>query len=259
MGTGCSASSTMATLLDQHRPGLTWKYYSPGANSIWTAPNLFHDTCQPNGNFSKCTGFDWKKNVDLVPEDVLADIGACNLRNVIWVIPRGQNSDHPGPNGNTGGPSWVSAIVNKIGQSSCTDNVNGNPLTYWQDTAIVVTWDDWGGFYDHEPPTLLSVPQQGQGDYQYGFRVPLLVISAYTPPAYVDNGRYDFGSILRFVQQNFGIPEGALGFADQRATTDLTSFFNLKLGPRRFNPTKAPLGEEFFLHDKRPMEPPDTD
>jgi len=103
------------------------------------------------------------------------------------------------------------------------------------------------------------VPQQGQGDYQYGFRVPLLVISAYTPPAYVDNGRYDFGSILRFVQQNFGIPEGALGFADQRATTDLTSFFNLKLGPRRFNPIKAPLGEEFFLHDKRPMEPPDTD
>jgi phospholipase C len=259
MGTGCSTSNTMATLLEQHKPSLSWKYYTPGANNIWTAPNLFEQTCHPNGNFSKCTGQDWKRNVDLVPADVLTDIGSCNLRNVVWVIPTGQNSDHPGPKGNTGGPSWVSAIINKIGQSSCTDNVNGNQLTYWQDTAIFVTWDDWGGWYDHEPPTLLSIPQQGQGDYQYGFRVPLLVVSAYTPTGYVDNGRYDFGSILRFVEQNFGIAEGALGFADERATTDLTSFFNLKLGSRRFNQIKAPLGEKFFLNDKRPMEPPDTD
>jgi phospholipase C len=258
MGTGCFTTNTMATLLEQHKPSLSWKYYSPGANNIWTAPNLFQDICHPNGNFKKCTGPEWKKNVDLNPTDVLTDIGACNLRSVIWVIPTGQNSDHPGK-GNTGGPSWVASIINKIGQSSCTDNVNGNQLTYWQDTAIFVTWDDWGGWYDHEPPTLLSVPQQGQGDYQYGFRVPLLVVSAYTPQGYVDNDRYDFGSILRFVEQNFGIPEGALNFADQRASTDLTSFFNLKLAPRRFNPTKAPLGEEFFLHDKRPMEPPDTD
>jgi phospholipase C len=259
MGTGCFTPNTMATLLDTHQPSLSWKYYSPGANNIWTAPNLFKDICHPNGNFTKCTGPEWKKNVDLKPADVLTDIGACNLRNVIWVIPAGQNSDHPGPKGNTGGPSWVSSIVNKIGESSCTDNVNGNQLTYWQDTAIFVTWDDWGGWYDHEPPTLLSLPQQGQGDYQYGFRVPLVVVSAYTAQGYVDNNRYDFGSILRFVEQNFGIPEGALNFADQRATTDLTSFFNLKQAPRRFNQIKAPLSEEFFLHDKRPMEPPDTD
>jgi phospholipase C len=178
---------------------------------------------------------------------------------VIWVIPTGQNSDHPGPNGNTGGPSWVSSIVNKIGQSPCTDTVNGKRLTYWQDTAIIITWDDWGGWYDHEPPTLLSVPQQGQGDYQYGFRVPLVVVSAYTPQGYIDNLRYDFGSILRFVEHNFGIPEGALNFADQRAANDLTSFFNLNTSPRTFNLISAPLGEEFFLNDKRPMEPPDTD
>jgi phospholipase C len=189
----------------------------------------------------------------------LTDIGACKLRNVIWVIPTGQNSDHPGPNGNTGGPSWVASIVNKIGQSPCTDKVNGKTLTYWQDTAIFITWDDWGGWYDHEPPTLLSVPQQGQGDYQYGFRVPLVVVSAYTPQGYIDNLRYDFGSILRFVEQNFGIPEGALNFADQRATNDLTSFFNLNTSPRTFNVIPAPRGEEFFLYDKRPMEPPDTD
>jgi phospholipase C len=258
-GTGCFSNDTMATLLDNHNPQLSWKYYTPGSNNIWTAPNLYQNICNPNGNFSKCTGPEWKFNVDLSPADVLTDIGACKLRNVIWVIPTGQNSDHPGPNGNTGGPSWVSAIVNKIGQSPCTDTVNGKALTYWQDTAILITWDDWGGWYDHEPPTLLSVPQQGQGDYQYGFRVPLVVVSAYTPQGYVDNLHYDFGSILRFVEQNFGIPEGALNFADQRAANDLTSFFNLKQSPRIFKRISAPLGEKFFLNDKRPMEPPDTD
>jgi phospholipase C len=261
LGTTCFTHDTMATLLDQHNPQLSWKYYTPfGAKGFWTAPNAIRNICKPNSNYTECTGPEFKNNVDVNPTDVLTDIGACKLRNVSWVIPIGQNSDHPGfKNGATGGPSWVSSIVNKIGQSQCRETINGKSLTYWQDTAIFITWDDWGGWYDHEPPTLLSVPQEGQGDYQYGFRVPLVVVSAYTPKGYINNSRHDFGSILRFIENNFGIPEGALNFADQRATTDLTSFFNLNQSPRTFNRIKAPLGENFFLHDKRPMEPPDTD
>lgn len=259
LGTVCFSHDTMATLLDTHNPPLSWKYYTPGANTIWTAPNWIREICQPNSSYTACTGAEWKNNVDLKPADVLTDIGACNLRNVAWIIPTGQNSDHPGPNGNVGGPSWVSSIVNKIGQSSCTDKVNGRVLTYWQDTAIFITWDDWGGWYDHEPPTLLSVPQKGQGDYQYGFRVPLVVVSAYTPKGYIDNQRHDFGSILRFIEYNFGIAEGALNFADQRSTTDLREFFDLNISPRAMEPIYTPLGEDFFLNDTRPMEPPDTD
>ena len=108
--------------------------------------------------------------------DVLADISNCNLRSVSWVIPGGQNSDHAGDPNNTGGPAWVAAIVNAIGNHpSCP-----NGEVYWHNTAILITWDDWGGWYDHEPPTILPLPQ---GDYQYGFRVPLIVVSAYTPAA----------------------------------------------------------------------------
>ncbi|HXR16584.1 MAG TPA: alkaline phosphatase family protein [Terriglobales bacterium] len=258
LGTVCFTHDTMATLLDSHIPQLSWKYYTPGASSIWTAPNWIREICQPNSNYTLCAGPEWRSDVDLKPVDVLTDIGACNLRSVVWVIPTGQNSDHPG-NGHTGGPSWVSSIVNKIGKSPCTDTVNGQKVTYWQDTAILITWDDWGGWYDHEPPTLLSVPGQGQGDYQYGFRVPLVVVSAYTALGYVNNDRQDFGSILRFIENNFGMAEGALNFADQRAATDLTGFFNFSQSPRTFTPIRAPLGEEFFLNDKRPMEPPDTD
>ena len=156
-----------------------------------------------------------QNNVDLNPADVLTDIGACKLPNMTWVIPTGQNSDHPVKIASTGGPSWVASIVNAIGQSPCK---NPDGSSYWNSTAIFITWDDWGGWYDHEPPTLLSLPNAGQGDYQYGFRVPLLVVSAYTPLGYINNGRHDFGSILRFVEHNFGIPEGALNFADARAT-----------------------------------------
>jgi len=185
---------------------------------------------------------------------VLTDISHCKLANVSWVIPTGQNFDHPNSN-TTGGPSWVASIVNAIGTSTACDNGAG----YWKDTVIFLTWDDWGGWFDHVPATLLSVPDQGQGDYQYGFRVPLVVISAYTPVGYVNNNRNDFGSILRFVEHNFFIPEGALNVADKRATNDLTLFFNLKRAPRPFTVITAPLDAKYFLHDKSPMEPPDND
>jgi phospholipase C len=252
LGTVYFSHPTMASLLDSH--SRTWKYYTPGADSIWTAPNWIRDICVPNTDHTQCTGTEWKNNVDLTPKDVLTDIGQCRLANVNWVIPTGQNSDHAGGN-NTGGPSWVSSIVNAIGNSTTCDNGAG----YWKDTAILLTWDDWGGWFDHEPPTLLSVPNQGQGDYQYGFRVPLVVISAYTPAGYVNNSRLDFGSILRFVERNFGIPEGALNFADKRATNDLAPFFNLTQAPRSFTIIPASLDAKYFLDDKSPMEPPDND
>jgi len=65
--------------------------------------------------------------------------------------------------------------------------------------------DDWGGWHDHEPHVILSKPQD---DYQYSFRVPLLVVSACTPPGYINNSRHDFGSILRFIEFYASIPQG---------------------------------------------------
>jgi phospholipase C len=256
LGTLCFSHPTMATLLDNHVPPLSWKYYTPGASSIWTAPNWIREICVPDSGYTQCTGIEWTNNVDLHPSDVLTDIAACKLANMSWIIPTGQNSDHPGVSYYTGGPSWVASIVNAIGESSCK---NPDGSSYWDSTAIFITWDDWGGFYDHEPPTLLSVPNQGQGDYQYGFRVPLVVVAAYTPPGYVNNARHDFGSILRFVEHNFGIQQGALNFADARATTNLTGFFNWSHPPRIFQHIAAPLGADYFLHDTSPMEPPDTE
>ena len=86
-----------------------------------------------------------------------------------------------------------------------------------------------------------------------------MVVSAYTSAAYVDNNRYDFGSILRFIEQNFGIQQGALNFADARTTTNLTGFFNLNLPPRVFTTISAPLDATYFLNDPTPPSDPDDD
>jgi phospholipase C len=259
LGTLCFSHGTMGSLLEAR--GLTWKYYAPATanpnNSnpgglFWVAPNSIREICEPNESYTECLGRSWATSVDLKPTDVLTDIGSCQLDNVSWVIPAGQNSDHAGNPIATGGPSWVASIVNAIGSDTKCEGGAG----YWSDTAIVITWDDWGGWYDHVTPRVLF---GSLGSYQYGFRVPLLVVSAYTPRAYVDNMHHDFGSIQRFIEAAFGIPEGSLGLADARSAGDLSGFFKFEQSPREFRSIKAPLDANFFIHDTKPPEPPDTD
>jgi phospholipase C len=244
----CFEHETLSDLLSA--AGISWKYYTPGASSIWTAPNAIDHICEPSKpTGGVCEGAEWTSDVVLIPKQVLTDIADCKLQGVSWVIPSGGNSDHPKTN-DGGGPSWVASIVNSIGNNpKCADGE-----VYWDNTAILITWDDWGGWYDHEPPTFLAQPQ---GDYQYGFRVPFIAVSAYTGAGYVSNIREDFGSILRFIEQNFGIEEGALDFADARSTTDLAEFFNLTQVPRVFAPIPAPLDANFFVNDTRPLTDPD--
>jgi phospholipase C len=224
----CFEHKTMPDVLGS---GVTWRYYVPSPGSIWTAPNSIRHICRANGHTttSQCVGPIWRQHVTFHPPNVWADIDSCTLRAVSWVIPAGPYSDHAGPKAGDGGPRWVASIVNRIGKSACEGG-------YWKNTAIVVTWDDWGGWYDHVPPPFAAGVQ---GDYEHGFRVPLIVVSAYTPKGYINNAQHDFGSILRFVQHNFGIAEGALGFDDSRATTDLRAFFTLPK-PRPFVPIVAP-------------------
>src|SRR5205823_4518 len=99
---------------------------------------------------------------------------------------------------------------------------------------------------------ILSDPYGGS---QLSFRVPLIVMSAYMQRGMVSNNRFDFGSILRFVEQNYGIQEGALTFADARSNTDLRGFFTLQRSPRTFQTINAPKGPDFFIHDPRPPKP----
>lgn len=91
-----------------------------------------------------------------------------------------------------------------------------------------------------------------------GFRVPLIVVSTYTKRHYISNSRQDFGSMLRFIEQNFGITPGELNFADARTTHNFGGFFTL-LKPRHYKMIAAAKTATFFLSDTRPATDPDDE
>ncbi|MFZ0279472.1 MAG: alkaline phosphatase family protein [Candidatus Sulfotelmatobacter sp.] len=247
----CFEHQTLTDLLNSANIG--WRYYSPLAGSIWTAPNAIEHMCGPNAappNATACTGSDWVNNVVLAgagnPVPVLTDIANGNLQTISWVIPSGPESDHALEN-DASGPSYVASIVNAIGNSP-----------YWSNTAIFLAWDDWGGWYDHVAPTVLGGPncaQWGCG-YVYGFRVPMIVISPYAKPGYISHVTHDFGSILKFIETNFSLP--SLGYADTPAD-NLSDCFNYTQTPTAFQTISAPLPADYFMNDKRPPTDPDDD
>jgi phospholipase C len=239
----CFEHATLTDSLDGQK--ITWHYYTPSAGSIWTGPNAIQHICQPQTQNGKlvCTGADWTNDVILKPVQVLTDIANNQLPQVAWVIPSGQESDHSGTN-NGSGPSWVAQVVNAIGKSP-----------YWSSTAIFITWDDWGGWYDHvAPPQVLANCSQWGCGYVYGFRVPLIVVSPYAKPAYVSHVTHDFGSILAFIEKTYGLP--SLGYADALAD-DLSDCFNFNQTPLIFQTIPAPLNAAYFLNDPSPPTDPD--
>ncbi len=271
VGSFCFDHQSMADILEPN--SVSWMYYAPTPGSIWTAPDAVKSICQPawvnpNGDEAaglKCTGTEWNAHVDTnnLGTDILRDVASCNLANVNWVIPDGAWSDHAGTQYPGYGPSWVATVVNAIGNNpKCPPGTPDAGQTYWDDTAIVITWDDWGGWADHEvPPAASALPCTSMncpGDYLYGFRVPLIVVSAYTEQGYINNQVHDFGSVLRMIEGINHIPEGALGFADKRATNDLLQFFGLSR-PRAFFPISSQLDASYFLLEKRKPIPPDDD
>ncbi len=240
----CFEHATLSDLLDTK--GLSWRYYAPAPGSIWTAPDSIEHICEQqsvNGVLT-CLGTIWANNVSIPQTKVLTDIANGQLADVTWIIPTGAYSDHAQANDGTG-PSWVASIVNAIGNSA-----------YWSNTAIILTWDDWGGWYDHVAPKVVDDGSSWGSGYTYGFRVPLIVMSPYAKAAYISHTTHDFGSILKYIETTFGLP--SLNFADARAD-DLSDCFDLTQKPIAYQSIAAPLGPSFFLNDKRPPTPPDDD
>ena len=244
----CFEHLTLADVLDAN--SVSWRYYTPGAGDLWSAPDAIKHICKPSNG--RCEGALWRHNLALNPLQAFPEIAACKLRGVSWIIPSAQFSDHALIN-TGGGPAWVARLVNAIGNSQCR---NADGSSYWDSTAIIITWDDWGGWYDHEAPTILPYPE---GGYQYGFRVPLIFVSAYTPHRYINNEQQDFGSVARFVEFNFGIPMGELTFADARSTGNLAHFYDLSATPRIFVPVPAPAVPNAMHPENLKLLPPDDD
>jgi phospholipase C len=213
----CFNYQTIGDLMDAK--GVSWKYYTGELNDTIDAAFDVYDAIQ-HIRF----GRDWYLNISTPETNIISDIQDCRLPNVAYVTPPGLDSDHAGDL-SAGGPGWVGSIYLAIVESSVVAN---NPACqYYGSTAIIVTWDDSGGWYDHvTPPEVNGV--------SWGFRVPLIVASAWAQHGaagglpYVSHTQRDFGSIIRFIENNWKL--GTLGQED--ATADnLSDMFNYSQTP----------------------------
>lgn len=230
---------TMGNELDSY--GIPWAYYSN--NLSYTATGQEYDiSTQPYDAFYLVRNTpDWQN--DIIAKQGVArefyDIQNGGLPAVSWFNPPVIASDHAQDTTNLG-PDYVAALV---------DALESSPAGYWNDTALFVTWDDPGGWYDHVAPQQLD--RNG-----LGFRVPLLVVSKYAKRGYVSHVQHEYASMLKFIEENWQLP--TLGTTDRRAD-DLADFFDF--GPenagkpaKQVNGTHASANSAFF----ETQVPPDT-
>jgi len=157
--------------------GISWRYYATTGD--WR--NALHAI--EHIRFSRY----WGPNV-VAPGRALRDVREEELRAVSWVVPPVGFNDHPGAGTSVCmSENWAVRYINAIMRSK-----------YWKNTAIFMTWDDFGGFYDHVPPPHYDVMGLGP-------RVPLLIISPWAKRGYIDHTTYELSSVVRFMEEVFGL------------------------------------------------------
>ncbi len=177
--------------------GISWKSYR-GPNE-WVQPLRM----VRHVRFSDM----WEK---VVPDtDFVKDIRRGQLPAVSWVTPSFANSEHP-PASVCRGENWTVDVMNELMRSE-----------YWDSTAVVVTWDDFGGFYDHVPPPHVDI-------YGMGPRVPTIIISPWAKPGAVDHDTMEFMSVLRFIEVIFDLEPLT---ARDAAADDMLSAFDFTQQP----------------------------
>ena len=177
-----------------HNAGVSWGYYVTTGQQPDCADG--GETCTQTQQNKKTPGI-WNPLPDFetVHQDgqlgniqdlsgLYTAIHSNQLPNVSWVIPNGKLSEHP-PALVSDGQRYVTNIVNAISKSPA-----------WNSTAIFLSWDDWGGFYDHVVPPVID----GNG---YGFRVPGIVISPYAKQGLIDHQELSHDAYNKFIEDDF--------------------------------------------------------
>jgi phospholipase C len=177
-----------------HKYGVSWRYYvQRGAQPDCANSQMFCTLVPQNsvtpGIWNPLPWFDTVRNdgqvanVESLPH-FFTELQSDSLPAVSWIVPGYKDSEHP-PSTVTNGETYVTGLINSIMRSSA-----------WSSTAIFLSWDDWGGFYDHVVPPIVD----GQG---YGLRVPGLVISPYAKKGYIDRHVLSSDAYLKFIEDDF--------------------------------------------------------
>jgi phospholipase C len=213
--TPCFNLTTLPDLLQKRH--ISWKYYAPPAfqsGYIWSSLDAIRHIRYSNL---------WKTNV-VNDTDFVKDVRAGKLPAVSWLVTDAPQSDHP-PYSICVGEDWTVGEINAVMKSR-----------YWKSTLIVLTWDDFGGFYDHVAPPKVNY-------ISFGPRVPTIVISPYARPHFVDHSQMDFTSVLKFIEQDYRLP--ALTSLDRHAHSLLSSlnFHGAPLKPLVLTPRTCPASD----------------
>jgi phospholipase C len=208
--------ASMADLLSKTH--LSWKYYletRPVPPGVQNRNYLRYPDPKHFSLWNPLVGFKaFRDNpsqmahlVDLA--EYFQDLKGGSLPQISWIIPDTQDSEHPIQPA-AQGMWYVTKLINALMESP-----------YWKDSAVFLTWDDYGGFYDHvEPPQLDA--------FGYGPRVPTLVISPYAKSGYISHYVDDFTSTLKFMEVRWGL--GHLTARDDHAN-DMLDCFNFNQSP----------------------------
>jgi phospholipase C len=190
------------------KAGVPWAAYSAESTQngyIWSAYNSI-------SHIRNTKEWEHIRPVD----DVVGDIQHDRLPSVTWIAPRFEDSEHPKfRTSMCEGENWLTGVVNAVMNSGM-----------WKDTAVFVSWDEWGGFYDHVAPQQVD-------QFGLGFRVPLLVISPYAVSGKIDHHWGEFSSVLRFIEDNWNLPQ--LTKRDENAG-DLSYDFSFTQTPAKPDP-----------------------
>jgi phospholipase C len=185
----CFDVTILPDLLEER--GISWRYYK-GINE-WVDPLRWvrHARYGPI----------WNKQVDV--DLFVRDLRSGRLPAVSWVVPDYADSEHP-PHSVCEGENWTVEVMNELMRSP-----------EWESTAVILTWDDFGGFYDHVPPPHVDL-------YGLGPRVPTIVISPWAKPGYIEHRVLEFSSVLKLIEVIHDLP--AMGPRDRRADDMLDAF-----------------------------------
>ena len=236
--------------------GVSWKVYASPAGGVLDSVLPFYKAFSP-GSALATRGLE-----PTFPNDFMADLASGRLPQVSWLLTGITSSEHPGFSGAVAGEIAVRQIVSAL---------VSHPKT-WAGTALFITWDENGGFFDHVAPptppngtagefvtvpTLPAVADGIRGPIGLGFRVPMLVVSPFSRGGLVCPDVFDHTSTLRFLETRFGVEVPNLSAWRRAVTGDLTSAFNFAAPPKFSAPSLPHLATPATCPSPRqPVTPP---
>jgi phospholipase C len=202
----------MSYLLDMN--GVSWKYYIGNGNEPDCEDGGM--TCPPTPQNPKVPSYwnpfgyfttvaskvygdgNYLADHVITNDQFFLDIQNGTLPAVSWLIPADIVSEHPAA-GVQEGMEYVTSLVNAIMR---TGQPGYKGVNYWSNTVIIITWDDWGGFYDHVPPPIADYLPNNGGVIGYGIRVPGLLISPYVKHG-IDSQTLSFDHFNKLIEDLF--------------------------------------------------------